>query len=119
MNLLSGDEKTKKFVTNVGLITSSGPHGDNIMSAEWTHQASYSPGIIIISIGNKKATLENIKKTKEFGVSLAAVDQIVIASVAGKTSGREFDKIKALKEIGCSFYKANKIKALMVDGAVH
>ncbi|MBI2110294.1 hypothetical protein HYT51_00760, partial [Candidatus Woesearchaeota archaeon] len=41
-----GDPRTIKFVTNVGLITSTGPHGDNVMSAEWTHQVSYSPGLI-------------------------------------------------------------------------
>src|SRR3989344_1725210 len=109
MDLPWGDEKTVQFITNVGLITSTGPYGDNIMAAEWTHHVSYSPGLIAVCIGLNKATLENIRATKEFGVSIAATDQNVIASVAGGSSGKNVDKIKALKELGFKFYRANKI----------
>lgn len=118
MDLPWGDEKTIQFITNVGLITSTGPYGDDIMACEWTHHVSYSPGLIAVCIGLNKATLENIKATKEFGVSIAATDQNVLASVAGGNSGKNVDKIKALKEIGFKFYKSKKIKPLMVEGAV-
>jgi hypothetical protein len=37
MDLLWNDRRTRQFVTNVGLITSDGPLGTNIMAAEWTH----------------------------------------------------------------------------------
>ena len=57
MDLPWGDEKTVQFITNVGLITSNGPFGDDIMSAEWTHHVSYSPGLISVCIGKSKATL--------------------------------------------------------------
>src|SRR3990167_3230647 len=117
MDLPWGNEKTTKFVTNVGLITSNGPYGYNIMAAEWTHQISYSPGLIMVNIGFDKATEENIKAGKEFGVSLAAEDQNVVSSVAGGSSGREVDKIAVLKELGVEFYKGKKINALMVKGA--
>lgn len=118
MDLPWGDEKTIQFITNVGLITSRGKHGDNIMSAEWTHHVSYSPGLIAVSIGKNRATLENIKSSREFGVSIVATDQNVMASVAGSSSGRDIDKIKALKELGFKFYKAKKIDTLMAEGAV-
>ncbi|MCX6815784.1 MAG: flavin reductase family protein [Candidatus Aenigmarchaeota archaeon] len=118
MDLPWGDEKTVKFATNVGLITSNGPNGQNIMAAEWTHQVSYSPGIIVVSIGLDKATETNIKKTKEFGVSLAAADQNVLASVAGGSSGKDVDKIKVLKDMGFEFCNAKKINTLMVKGAI-
>ncbi len=117
MDLPWGDERTTKFVTNVGLITSDGPNGPNIMSAEWTHQISYSPGLIVVCVGQGKATNENIRATKEFGVNLAAADQNVIASVSGGSTGKKVDKIAALKELGFKFYKAKKIKTLMVEGA--
>lgn len=113
-----GDPRTIKFATNVGLITSTGPHGDNIMSAEWTHQVSYSPGLIAVAIGRGKASLENIEKTKEFGVNLAALDQAGLASIAGTNHGNEVNKVAALKELGYKFFKAKKIKPLMVEGAV-
>ena len=54
MDLPWGDDCSKKFVTNVGLITSDGPHGPNIMACEWTHHVSYSPGLIAVCIGPEK-----------------------------------------------------------------
>jgi len=116
MDLLWGDEKTKQFVTNVGLITSNGPYGENIMSAEWTHHISYSPGLIAVCINFDDATHANIKETKEFGVNIAATGQSIISSVAGGSTGKEVAKIKVLEKLGFKFYKAKKIKTLMVEG---
>jgi len=119
MDLPYGSDYAKKFITNVGLITTTGPQGDNIMAAEWTHFISYKPGRIAVLVGKhyRKATGVNIKKTKEFGISIASTDQNVLSSLAGKVSGNEYDKIAALKELGFRFYKGKKIKALMVQGA--
>ena len=118
MDMPWGDEKTTQFITNVGLITTTGPNGNNIMACEWTHMVSYNPGLIAVCIYPGKATHENIQKTKEFGVSLASTEQTVISSVAGGNTGKKVDKIKALEELGFKFYKAKKIKALMVKDAV-
>ena len=117
MDLSWGHEALIPFITNVGLITSDGPNGPNIMAAEWTHHVSYRPGLIAVHIGPHKATAENIRKTKQFGVNICATDQAVMSSISGNYSGREIDKIAALKELGFKFYKAKKIKTLMVEGA--
>lgn len=117
MNISWGSDEAHKFVTNVGLITSNGPHGPNIMACEWTHHVSYSPGLIAVCIGFDSTTNANIKKTKEFGVSLCSVEQSVLSSIAGSSSGKETDKIKALEEMGFKFYKAKKIAAPMVKDA--
>ncbi|MSR86374.1 flavin reductase family protein [Candidatus Woesearchaeota archaeon] len=117
MDLPWGDERCKKFVTNVGLITSHGPHGNNIMAAEWTHHVSYEPGLIAICLDPEHATTANIKKTKEFGVSLCAVDQNVISSVSGTNCGRDVDKIAVLKELGFVFSLGKKTKVLLIEGA--
>lgn len=116
MDLPFGDERTKQFITNVGLITSNGPNGNNIMSAEWTHHVSYSPSLIAVCIHFNDATNENIKKTKEFGVNLCASDQNVLSSIAGGYHGQDVDKIEAIKELGYKFFKAKKIDVLMVEG---
>ena len=87
------------------------------MSAEWTHQVSYSPGLIAACIGSRHATHPNIKKSKEFGVNLAAYDQNILASIAGSSSGKDVDKISALKELGYKFFKAKKIDVFMLEGA--
>ncbi|MBS3133796.1 flavin reductase family protein [Candidatus Woesearchaeota archaeon] len=116
MNLPWGDEKTVQFITNVGLITSDGPYGFNIMAAEWTNHVSYNPGLIAVHLGFNKATTENIKKTKKFGVSLASTNQSVLVSVAGGNSAKDTDKISALKDLGFKFYKG-KNGILMVEDA--
>ncbi|MBS3069071.1 flavin reductase [Candidatus Micrarchaeota archaeon] len=120
MDLGYGNLKASKFVTNVGLITTHGPNGENIMSAEWTYYVSYSPAYIAVLTGgneNGKATAQNISATKMFGVNIAASDQNVIASIAGNSTGREVDKIGLLTELGFEFYKGKKIECPMVKGA--
>ncbi len=118
MDVTWGDERTRSFVTNVGLITSKGPAGEDVMAAEWTHHVSYAPFLIAVAIGRGKATPENILESKEFGVSIAAHDQNAMSSVAGSYSGHNVDKVALLKELGFEFYEGKKIKAPMVKGAV-
>ena len=77
----------EKFVTNIGLVTSNGKLGQNII------------------------------ESKEFGISICAENQAVMSSVSGGYSGKNFDKIKALEELGFKFFKAKKINALLVENA--
>jgi len=112
-----GEETTSNFITNVGLVTSVGVHGQNIMACEWTHHLSYDPALIAICIRDTGATAENIRKTKEFGVSLTSVDQNSMSSISGGHTGKTVDKVGALKELGFKFYEGKKIKPLMVKDA--
>jgi flavin reductase (DIM6/NTAB) family NADH-FMN oxidoreductase RutF len=111
------DVSWRQFVTNVGLVTSRGPLGDNIMSAEWTHNVSYEPMLLMVNLRESRATAENIRASKEFGVNLAGEAQNVFSSVAGNNKGREVDKIAVLRELGAEFYEAKKINCLMLKGA--
>jgi flavin reductase (DIM6/NTAB) family NADH-FMN oxidoreductase RutF len=117
MDLPWNDERSNNFITNVGLITTDGPFGADVMACEWTHHVSYSPGLIAVCIAPSKATHENIKQTKEFGVNLCSTDQSVMASVAGGYTGSRYNKINALKELGFEFYEAKKIRVAMIKGA--
>lgn len=118
MDLPWRDERSRQFVTNVGLVTTDGPHGPNIMAAEWTHHVSYSPGLVAVCVRSHEATYTNIQASREFGVSLAAADQNILSSVAGGYSGKDVDKIEALKELGFEFYPAHEIRAVLVKDAV-
>ena len=95
----------RQFLTNVGLITTDGPYGPNVMGAEWTHHISYSPSLIAINVRGDDATAENIDHSKEFGFNLAAEDQNILCSIGGRYTGKELDKISLFKEIGIIFYK--------------
>ena len=117
LDLPWNDERSNQFITNVGLITSDGPFGPNVMACEWTHHISYHPGLIAVSLGQTKATVENIRRSKEFGINLCSSDQSVLSSVAGGYTGAKYDKVNALKELGFEFYKAKRIISLMIKGA--
>lgn len=115
MDLQWNDRRTRQFVTNVGLITSDGSYGPNIMSAEWTHHVSYSPSLIAANIRGHDATAQNIIESKEFGVNLASQDQNLVCSIAGRYSGTDVDKISLLKELDFKFYNASKIRTVMLS----
>ena len=65
------------------------------MVCEWTHPISYQPSLIAVSLGHTKATVENIRTSKEFGVNLCASDQSILASVAGGYTSSMYDKVNA------------------------
>lgn len=48
---------------------------------------------------------------------MCSTSQSILSSVSGGYSGRKYDKISALKELGFKFYKAKIIDALMVKEA--
>lgn len=106
-----------QFVTNVGLITTRGDLGDNVMACEWTHHVSYDPELIIVAIRKSKITHDNILTSREFGVSIASVEQNWVTSTAGNAHGVEYDKVGAMREMGVEFYEAEKIKTLMVKNS--
>lgn len=81
------------FMTGISLITSNGPNGQNVMAAEWTMQISYEPMLIAVFIHEGSSTLENIKKTKQFGVNVASEKQSTLVSIAGGYSRKEIDKL--------------------------
>lgn len=117
MDLKSDDSRTQQYVTNVGLITSTGPHGHNVMSCEWTHYVSYAPCMMAVCVKPDEASHKNISETGEFGINLASVSQNIFSSVAGGNTGAKVDKIAVLKELGYEFYEAETIKPLMVKNS--
>jgi len=117
MDLPEGSEFRGQFVTNVGLITTRGKKGDNIMTAAWTDIHSYSPWILSVSIGEEKISQKNVIENGEFGISIAADDQNVISSIAGASHGEQVNKISVLKELGYEFFRGKKAKVLLVKGA--
>ena len=93
MDLSWNDRHYRQFLTNVGLITSDGPYGPNVMATEWTHHISYSPSLIAVNIRSMDATAENIKASKEFGVNLAAEIKTCSVALLENLSGKHLDKV--------------------------
>lgn len=115
MDLKYGTPAREPFVTNIGLITSNGTHGHNIMAAEWTFQVSYDPALMSVAIGSEKATHENIEETGCFGVCIASEEQSALSSIAGGSSGKKVDKVSALRDMGFTFSQGKHFDLLLVD----
>jgi len=117
MDIPWGSEISNRFITNIGLVTSNGVHGHNIMACEWTYQLSYKPALIGVLINPRHSSHANIEETKEFGVCIASTHQTVLSSVAGKASGNKHDKIKIAEELGFTFSLAKTINVMMPESA--
>ena len=117
MDIPWGSDIANRFITNVGLVTTHGTHGHNIMACEWTHHLSYKPALIGIALHPRHASYDNIRESKEFGISLTSTLQSVLASVAGKESGKKVNKVSIAEELGFNFYTAKKIGVMMVQDA--
>lgn len=86
------DNVHRYFATTVGLITTNGRSGPNVMAAEWTMHVSYEPMLVAIFI-HDSPTLWNIKDTGVFGVNIASDDQAALVNIAGGYSGTEIEKL--------------------------
>ncbi|MGH9922353.1 MAG: flavin reductase family protein [Nitrososphaerales archaeon] len=104
------------FATGVGLITSTGRNGPNVMAAEWTLHISYDPMLIAVFIHKGEATYENIMQTREFGVNMSTDQQTNLVNISGGYSKKEIDKLG----LGNLFklYRAHYIKAPMIKDCI-
>ncbi len=110
------NEAHRYFVTGVSMVTSSGIKGSNVMAVEWTMQISYDPMLIAIFIHKGSVTLDNILKTKEFGVNVASDEQSTAISTAGGFSRIELDKLLITDVF--KTVKPKKIKTPLIRGCV-
>src|SRR5208337_309056 len=88
-------EASRQLTTTVALITSSGQHGPNVMSAEWTFQVSYNPMRFMVLVYPNDATYDNIHNSNEFGVNFLSDDNAVLANIAGSYTGKEVNKLSS------------------------
>lgn len=117
MDIPNGSDIANRFITNVGLVTTHGIHGHNMMACEWTHHLSYKPALVGVSVHPRHATHAHIKTAKEFGICVASTHQSVLSSIAGRDSGQLVDKIKIAEELGFKFSPAATINVMMIEGA--
>jgi flavin reductase (DIM6/NTAB) family NADH-FMN oxidoreductase RutF len=116
LNQRIAEKAQRYFTTGISLVTSTGPHGQNVMAAEWTMQVSYKPLLIAVFIHEDSATFENIKKTKEFGINVSSEEQTMAVNIAGGYSRREIDKLKVKGSF--EFLPSRKIKSPMIAGCL-
>jgi flavin reductase (DIM6/NTAB) family NADH-FMN oxidoreductase RutF len=86
------DNVHRYFATTVGLITTNGSKGRNVMAAEWTIHVSYEPMLIAVFV-HESPTYQNIQETQAFGVNIASDKQAELVNIAGGYSGTEVDKL--------------------------
>jgi len=115
MDAATVEEAYRLFTTTVGLITTNGSRGPNVMSAEWTFNVSYEPFLIAVVLEAGEATFEAIRETKEFGVSLISEEHVTAMGFAGHFTHHDTDKLSSdLFET----QPAKKIRAPLIKDAV-
>lgn len=103
------------FTTTVALITTNGPKGPNVMSAEWTFHVSYDPFLISVHIDPENVTHDEILAAGEFGVNLVSEEQVAAMAFAGHYSKADTDKLSSgLFET----YPGKRIKAPMIKDSL-
>ncbi|HII40982.1 MAG TPA: flavin reductase family protein [Thermoplasmata archaeon] len=103
------------FTTTCALITTDGPHGPNVMAAEWTFNVSYRPFLILVAIDPGNRTHDMILESQEFGVNLVAEDQVAAMGFAGHYSKADTDK---LSSEAFDTFPAKHIRAPLIRGAL-
>ncbi len=109
------EEAFHQFTTAVGLITTLGQKGPNVMAAEWTFNVSYKPFLIAVCVSPQDATHGMIDESGEFGVNIVSEDQVDIMGFAGHFSKRETDKLSSVQ---FETYSAKVIRAPLIKGCM-
>ncbi len=115
MDLGGLEEAYHQFTTTVGLITTNGPRGPNVMAAEWTFNVSYRPFLIAVCVSPNDATHDIIDECREFGVNLASQAQIDLVALAGHFSKQNTDKLTCAR---FETYPGTVIGAPMIKGSL-
>lgn len=97
------------------LVTSAADGRANVMAAAWVCALDTDPPKVTAVISSDSFTRELVEKSREFAVNLPTVELAQATLQAGRSSGREGDK---LARLGLKTAKAGKVGAPLVEGCV-
>jgi len=87
----------------------------NLAPVAWNCPAQKDPPTLVLALGKKHKTTENIEATKEFVVVVPHSSQLILVGAAGSLSGHDSSKQAVLNFPRVS---ENKIQAPIPDGCV-
>ena len=96
------------------LLVTSAEGQTNITGISWFSIVSWSPPLVMLSIGGSRYGYELLKKNPEFVICLPAKAQEKSAVLCGQKSGRTSDKVK---EGAFTLNTALKIKAPLIENS--
>jgi flavin reductase (DIM6/NTAB) family NADH-FMN oxidoreductase RutF len=79
--------------STVGLITSVGPRGTNVMTAEWTYMVARRPPHFAVGCQTTNYSTRLILDRGEFGLTLCDASMASLAEFEGSFSGADVDKL--------------------------
>lgn len=85
-------ELLRNGCSRVGIISTVGPKGVNLMTAEWTYLVALRPLHFAIGLGLGTYSVELIRARGEFGLTLCDSSLAPVADFVGSFSGAEIDK---------------------------
>jgi flavin reductase (DIM6/NTAB) family NADH-FMN oxidoreductase RutF len=98
------------YPRQVILVSSRYRGKDNVMTLSWHSPASFEPELYAIFVGRKRYSYEMIKKSKCFCVNFISAGDGELALIAGRKSGRDFDKFSKIEKEECSEIDCPRLK---------
>lgn len=93
------------------IVVSSRYNGkDNAMTLSWHSPASFDPALYSIYVGKERFSYDLIRKGKCFCVNFLSDGDGEIALIAGRRSGRDFDKFSVLEKVECEKIGCPRLK---------
>jgi len=86
------NETFRKMTNGVYVITTRYEDKVNGMTAAWVTRVSFSPPLVLVSVGKTRFTHELIKKGKIFAINILKEGQIGIGKHFGFQSGKKVNK---------------------------
>jgi flavin reductase (DIM6/NTAB) family NADH-FMN oxidoreductase RutF len=89
------------YPRQVIVVSSRYNNKDNAMTLSWHSPASFNPALYSIYVSKERFSYNLIKKSKCFCVNFLSKNDGEIALVAGRKSGKDFDKFSVLEKLEC------------------
>lgn len=90
-------ELFRRLTTGVYVVTASHDAARDGFTAAWVTPVAFEPLLLALSVNPKNATWALIEKSRRFAVNVIDASQQELARHFGLTSGRDVDKLSAVR----------------------
>jgi flavin reductase (DIM6/NTAB) family NADH-FMN oxidoreductase RutF len=90
------DAALGKIINGTCVVTAKSGKKGNGMTAAWFTRVSFSPPLVMVSVGHKRFTHGLIRESGSFCINVLAEGQLPLSKHFGFSSGRNADKLEGI-----------------------
>jgi len=87
----------RQFPYGLYVITVASAGEDHAMTANWVTQAAFEPAMVVVAVENTSKTIDMMRDSHHFAISVLAQGQRDLAGKLGRTSDQAPQKLKGIK----------------------